>query len=118
MSDAVTGFFSAWSEGDPDKRHELIKGAMASGFGYADPKTKGQIKELDALTDYVGEFGANAPGWTATVMKTETIAGFDRILIGFGDEGGIQMHGQYFAKTDGDGKIKRLIGFVGTGAPE
>ena len=118
METALDRFFSAWGETAPDARYDLISGAMAEGFAYADPRTAAPITDIDALAEYVGQFTANAPGWSASVLRTDTTAGFSRSLVGFGDAGGVKQHGQYFSKGDGDGRLKRLIGFAGIGAPE
>ena len=63
-------------------------------------------------------FSANAPDWSAEVIKSDTIAGFTRITVtfsGVGPDGSEQIQlGQYFVEKDGD-LISRMVGFVGTG---
>lgn len=117
MTDALALFFDAWSEADAELRHRAIKTAMADEFCYSDPRSGGRLTSVDALSDYVGNFSASAPGWTATVENTDGINGFIRALVLFSGAGpdGAQMgqHGTYFAEADPNGRITRLAGFVG-----
>jgi len=66
-------------------------------------------------------FSANALGWSASVIGSDTPAGMTRVTVAFGGMGpdGKQMVqlGQYFVETDGD-LISRMVGFFGTGAAE
>lgn len=65
-------------------------------------------------------FSANAPGWSATVVVSDTAAGVTRATVAFsgkGPDGAERTQlGQYYVETDGD-LISRMIGFVGVGAP-
>jgi len=119
MSDAIDTFFGAWSVTDADERRALIANAIADDFTYADPRSNGRLSDLGKLDDYVGMFSTNAPGWTATVEKSDGANGFARAVVAFGGKGpdGAEMvqHGTYFAETDDDGKLTLLVGFVGTG---
>ena len=114
---ALETFFDAWSETDAASRRDKIASAMAESFAYSDPRSGAALTDLDALSDYVGQFSANAPGWTATVEKAETINGFARATVAFGGKGpdGSDMvqHGTYFAAVDTDDKLTTLAGFVG-----
>ena len=119
MTSALDTFFSAWSEQDPAARAALISEAIAEPFLYSDPRSGGRLDGLDAVADYVGNFSANAPGWTATVESTAEVNGYVRATVAFGGMGpdGSQMvqHGTYFADTDAEGRLTLLAGFVGTG---
>ena len=110
-------FFGAWGETDAGPRAAAIADAMAPQFTYSDPRSGARITDLDALTDYVSQFSANAPGWTASVAASDAANGFTRALVAFGGMGpdGSEMiqHGTYFAELDGDGRIVTLAGFVG-----
>ena len=87
---------------------------------YVDPRTPAPITSISALSDYVGMFSANAPGWSAKVVERDTIAGMTRATVAFSGEGpdGTEQTqlGQYFIESDGD-LISRMVGFVGVGAP-
>lgn len=79
------------------------------------------IAGIEALSAYVGMFSANAPGWSATVVKSDTISDITRITVAFGgmgpDGNSIVQHGQYFVEHEGD-LVSGMVGFVGTGEPE
>ena len=106
---------------DPDARTEAITAAFAPAGSYADPRSNGPLTGPSPIAEYVSMFSANAPGWTATVVKSDEIAGIIRATVAFGgkapDGSDMVQHGQYFAELS-DGKISRMVGFVGTGAPE
>lgn len=119
MSDPISTFFDAWALSDADARIDMIKSAVTSSVQYDDPRTPDTIKGIDALSEYVGMFSANAPGWSASVLKTDSTAGMSRSTVAFGGKGpdgnDMVQHGQYFVEMDGD-LISRMVGFVGTGA--
>ena len=121
MANSVDTFFSAWGMDSDADRAAAISSAYAADGTYADPRSQGTLTGADAIATYVNMFSANAPGWTAKVVKSDEIAGSLRTTIAFGGTGpdGKEMvqHGQYFVDLDGD-KITRMVGFVGTGAPE
>ena len=118
MSDALKTFFDAWATGDGT----AIRSAIAPAFTYADPRSREGITEIDALIAYVAAFSANAPGWTATVVKSDTILDTTRATIRFGGTGpdgsAMVQLGQYVVQFNDAGQLTRLIGFVGTGDPE
>jgi len=118
---AVETFFSAWGMDNDADRLAAISGVYAGGGTYADPRSPSVLEGAEAIAAYVNMFSANAPGWTASVVKSDEIAGSVRATVAFGGKGpdGSEMvqHGQYFVDMDGD-KITRMVGFVGTGAPE
>jgi len=122
MSDALTTFFAAWSETDARKRSALIANALTADATYSDPRSGGRLTGHDAISDYVGMFSANAPGWTASVVSSDVVNGYARTIVAFGGTGpdGSDMvqHGTYFTDHDEAGKITAMAGFVGTGAPE
>lgn len=121
MSDPVSTFFEAWQLESADARRKKISSAVSNDIVYDDPRTPQTVKGIDALSEYVGMFSANAPGWSAKVIKSDTTAGFTRATVAFGGVGpeGNEMvqHGQYFVEVEG-GLVSRMVGFVGTGEPE
>ena len=118
MSDPISTFFDAWQMDEADARHAKIASAVSSDVQYDDPRTPETINGVNALADYVGMFSANAPGWSAKVVASDTVGGMTRATVAFGGMGpdGSEMvqHGQYFVETDGD-VISRMVGFVGVG---
>ncbi len=122
MSDALTTFFSAWSETDATKRSDLIADALTADATYSDPRSGGRLAGHDAISDYVGMFSANAPGWSASIVSSDVINDYARTIVAFGGKGpdGSDMvqHGTYFSDHNDAGKITMVAGFVGTGASE
>lgn len=118
--DPISTFFSAWQLPDQDGRASTIKSAVIPDVAYTDPRTPAPINDAEALCDYVGMFNANAPGWKAEVVKSDTIGTYTRVTVAFGGVGpdGEQtvQHGQYFVELSGD-RIVRMTGFAGTGEP-
>lgn len=121
MSDLIETFFDAWGMDDDAARAKAVAAAFADSGTYADPRSPETLTGPAAIAEYVNMFSANAPGWTAKVVKTDTTGNAVRATVAFGGMGpdGSEMiqHGQYFTDLQ-DGKIMRMIGFVGTGAPE
>lgn len=120
MSTALDDFFSAWSETDAATRADMLGAAMAPVFTYSDPRSEGRLTSLPQLADYVGQFSANAPGWTARVVASDAVNGYARAAVRFSGSGPdgaeASQHGTYFADFDGDGRIAMLAGFRGTEA--
>jgi len=121
MTDLIDSFFDSWGMADDAARAEAISSIYADQGSYADPRSSGVLTGPAAIAGYLNMFSANAPGWTAKVVKSDESAGLTRATVAFGGAGPdgqyMTQHGQYFVETDG-GKITRMVGFVGTGAPE
>ncbi|MEL6958132.1 MAG: nuclear transport factor 2 family protein [Pseudomonadota bacterium] len=122
MSDALNTFFDAWGEADADKRASMIADSVAEGGLYSDPRSGARLDTHGAIAEYVGMFSANAPGWTAKVVKSDNVNGYVRAIVAFGGKGpdGNEMvqHGTYFADAGADGKLTLIAGFVGLGSIE
>lgn len=118
MSDSISTFFDAWQMDDAQERLAKIADAVATDVQYDDPRTPETINGINALANYVGMFSANAPGWSAKVVASDTVGGMTRATVAFGGMGpdGNEMvqHGQYFVETNGE-LISRMVGFVGLG---
>jgi len=116
--DSIAIFFEAWQIQDPELRSAKIQSAVTEEVSYDDPRTPDTLKGISALTDYVGMFSANAPGWSAKVIKSDTVGGVTRVTVAFGGkapDGSEQVQlGQYYVEKEGD-LISRMVGFVGTG---
>ena len=120
MTDLIDTFFSAWQLDSREERLERITNSVAPSIVYVDPRTPNPITSITALSEYVGMFSENAPGWSAKVVASDTIAGMTRATVAFsgkGSDGTEQTQlGQYFVESDG-GLISRMVGFVGIGTP-
>lgn len=118
MSDCIKTFFEAWQIEDEKLRLSTINNSVVKAIKYDDPRTPETIIGIESLNNYVGMFSAHAPGWSAKVIKADSIAGVTRVTVAFsglGPEGIEQTQlGQYFVEQDGD-LISRMVGFVGIG---
>lgn len=118
MSTSIQGFFAAWSETDDARRHAAIAAAFAETGQYADPRTSAPLTDTSAISDYVGQFIEAAPGAAADVIALDQHHGVSRATIAFRMANGMEQLGQYFVELDNTGRISRMVGFVGTGAPQ
>lgn len=120
MPDPISAFFDAWQLTDESERLARIAAAVSPDIQYSDPRAPETINGVNALSEYVGMFSANAPGWSAKVVNTDTTAGMTRATVAFEGKGpdgkDMVQHGQYFVEQNGE-SISRMVGFVGTGAP-
>lgn len=118
MSDCIATFFDAWQVEEAELRLTKINSSVTKTIRYDDPRTPETVNGVEALNNYVGMFSANAPGWTAKVIKSDTIADVTRVTVAFGGmgpDGSEQVQlGQYFVEKDG-GLVSRMVGFIGTG---
>lgn len=118
MSDCITTFFDAWQMEETEARLAKLISSVTETIHYDDPRTPETVNGIPALNNYLGMFSANAPGWSAKVIKTDTVAGVTRATVAFGGmgpDGSEQVQlGQYFVEKDGD-LVSRMVGFVGTG---
>ncbi|MEM9397278.1 MAG: hypothetical protein AAF991_07345 [Pseudomonadota bacterium] len=121
MSDCATSFFDAWRIEDDESRLAKITGAVTENVRYDDPRTPESIIGVPDLNSYVGMFSANAPGWSAKVIKSDSISDCLRVTVAFsgtGPDGTEQVQlGQYFLEEDKE-RLSRIVGFVGTGETE
>ena len=120
MSDPIVTFFDAWQLEAADDRLRRIRESVIENVVYNDPRTPEAIHGVPELDAYVGMFAANAPGWAASVVACDEIAGVHRATVAFGGPGpdgkDKVQHGQYFIEKDGD-RLSRLVGFAGLGSP-
>lgn len=118
MTNSIAEFFTAWTEPDTAKRDTMIMGALGDTVSYDDPRTEQPITDKAALCAYVGNFLPMCPPG-ARVEVAEPVderRGTVRATVNFIMSEDMRQVGQYFADTDANGKITRLVGFVGKGA--
>jgi len=120
MTDTIERFFAAWGEPDADTRAAQITAVLSDGAVYSDPRSGGRLKGPHAIADYVANFSANAPGWTAKAESISEVGGYFRARVAFGGMGPdgktMTQHGTYFCEMAEDGKLGLLAGFVGSEA--
>ncbi len=119
MTNSISLFFDAWETESDDERLHMITRAVIPEVEYTDPRTPDTITGVAALGEYVAAFSANAPGWSARVVGSDSSAGVTRATVAFGGKGAdgadVVQLGQYFVEMKGE-LIARMVGFVGTGA--
>lgn len=118
MSDCISTFFDAWKMEDEALRLSKLTSSVTENIQYDDPRTPETLSGIAALNNYVGMFSANAPGWSAKVIKSDMVAGITRVTVAFsgmGPDGSQQVQlGQYFVEQEAD-LVSRMVGFVGIG---
>jgi len=117
MTKALDDFFAAWAIQDAAARDAQVDSTLGDSIFYADPRTEAPLTDAGSVKAYVGGFSQMAPGMAVNVVHTSTTLTFARVAVQFG-EGEMSQMGQYTADLDAHGKITRLVGFVGLGAPE
>lgn len=118
MTNFVETFFDAWGETDADARAKAVQSTLAADFEYLDPRTPDPLTDADALVGYVAMYSQYAPGATAKAVHLSQTGGFTRASVEFAMADGNKQHGQYFIEHDDDGRLARVVGFVGMGTPE
>ena len=114
---ALSDFFAGWGNTDADGRAEQIASAIGDNFHYADPHAPAPITTLADMLEFVAAFTENAPGATAEVLAPVDLHnGHFRCTVRFVMGPDMAMTGQYYGDLNSDGKISRIIGFVGKGA--
>lgn len=117
MQTVIERFFAAWSHEDAGSRTATIRGALSETATYSDPRSDGRLIGVEAISEYVGQFSANAPGWSAVVDSVDEVNGYAKAIVSFGGPGPDGEHmaqlGTYFAEVDETGAITALAGFVG-----
>lgn len=118
MQDPISTFFDAWKESEQQVRFEKISNSVTDNIQYSDPQSPSTLEGKAALSEYVGMFSQHAPGWSAVVTKSDTIAEMTRVTVAFsgpGPDGESKTQlGQYFVEKEGE-QISRMVGFVGIG---
>lgn len=116
MTTHIDAFFTAWSIADDATRDAQVKSALSDNIVYADPRTEQPLTTISDVQAYVGQFSKMAPGMPVSVVNTSTTLNFARATVQFGEGEQSQM-GQYIVDLSKDGKIERMVGFVGMGTP-
>ncbi len=110
---AVDSYLRAWREPDPAARQALLEQCWAVDGVYCDPL--GQVTGRDGLADHIAGFQAGQPG-----ALIELVSGVDEHdgWLRFGwrmraPDGSVVVEGTDFGELDGDGVLRRIIGFFG-----
>lgn len=118
MTQSLTDFFTAWTMTEDEGRDAQIASALAQDCTYIDPRTESALSGQDAITSYVAQFLPMCPpgAKVAVADPVDEKLGCARCTVHFVMSAEMVQVGQYFADLDNEGKITRLVGFVGKGA--
>jgi len=116
MTDKISLFFDAWGMADSD-RMQALQDAAHPDLIYTDPNTAEPVVGLGAMDQYLAMFIQHMPGSAAKAVSVDTHFNYARVTVDFLMKGAATMRGQYFAELDDDGRISRMVGFIGTGDP-
>ncbi|MDJ0627769.1 MAG: nuclear transport factor 2 family protein [Rhodobacter sp.] len=118
MSDALNSFFAAWTMTEDEGRDDQIASAFGNTVYYVDPRTEAPLSDMAALCGYVGQFLPMCPPGARVEVAdpVDVNSGHARATVNFIMSDEMRQQGQYFADLDANGKITRLVGFVGKGA--
>lgn len=118
MAHAIETFFGAWGDPDAQSRAQTLRDCLSAELHYVDPRTPEPITDISALIDYVAMYSQYAPGASAKVVALSDTKGAYRATVEFLMSDGKQQFGQYFVEVDAEARPRRMVGFVGLGAPE
>ena len=109
----VDTYLATWNETDPAKRGELIEASMAADLWFRDP-----FLEADGLEAYDNVIAAVQAQFPGLVMRRTSPVDGHHDLVRFNWALGAPgaeptFAGLDVAKYDADGKLHRIIGFVG-----
>jgi hypothetical protein len=121
MSDAVRevamanvlAYAAAWNEPDAAVRLEILERCWADAGAYVDPTV--ELRGRSALCEHISKVQAGRPG-----VRIELMSGVDlhhdvvrflwRLARADGSVGETSID---FGEVDGDGRLKRIVGFFG-----
>lgn len=109
----VDAYLQTWNETDPAARAALIEQALGADLWFRDP-----MLEADGRDAYDGMIAAVQAQFPGLVMTRTSPIDAHRDLVRFNWALGVPGEAPTFAgldvaKTDADGKLHRIIGFLG-----
>jgi len=116
-TETIDTYLATWNETDPAKRAELINASLGADLWYRDPMLEADGR--DAYEAMIASVQAQFPG---LVMRRTSPVDAHRDLVRFNWALGATdaeptFAGVDMAKFDEDGKLHRIVGFVGEAIP-
>jgi SnoaL-like domain len=115
--ETIDTYAQAWSVTDAAASRRLLDAAWAEGGRYSDPMS--QAEGRDGLAGLIAGFHQQMPG--ATIVRTSGVdehhGTFRFTWAVKSADGSIAMEGVDFGELDGDGRVRRIIGFFGPPPP-
>ena len=113
LETVVDAYLATWNETDAAARKALIAQSLGADLWYRDP-----MLEADGLEAYDGMIAAVQAQMPGHVMQRTSAVDTHRDVARFNWALGVPGEAPVFAgldvaKTDGDGRLHRIIGFAG-----
>jgi SnoaL-like domain len=109
----VLAYAAAWNEPDPAVRLEILERCWADDAAYVDPTV--ELRGRPVLCEHISRVQAGRPG-----ARIEMMSGVDlhhdvvrflwRLVRADGSSGETSID---FGELDGDGRLKKIVGFFG-----
>ncbi len=117
LSDVVRSYFAAWNATDPDERADALAEAFTSGGVYTDPVA--HAEGLDGISEMIAGFQGAFPDHTLSAT-TGLDEHHDCVRFGWkmtAPHGATVFEGIDVGLLDEDGRLRRVVGFIGEPAP-
>ena len=113
---AVRAYCAAWVEPDDTARKQLLEQAWSADGTYQDPTT--ELAGRAALDAHIAGMHQRMPGWR---IEQTSAADHHHGMIRFtwrlvDGDGKLVVEGIDFGELDGDGRLRRIVGFFGAPA--
>ncbi|WP_299201423.1 nuclear transport factor 2 family protein [uncultured Tateyamaria sp.] len=106
--------FDAWGEPDAATRAALVTPALNENFYYADPHAPHPYQGVSAFLDFLTVFAERVPDAAAKIVATSRHNTHARVTLDLTRDGAPMARVQYFIDHDINGKLTRMVGFMGT----
>jgi len=109
----VADYAAAWLEHEEAERRRLLEACWSEDGEYKDPTA--EVFGRDALLHHVEAFSLRQPGARLEVTSGVQHYGncFHFTWVMAGPDGTALVEGRDFGEVDGDGRIRRIVGFFG-----
>ncbi len=117
IDDALSIYFAAWNEPDPDERRRLLARSVTDDAELVDPT--GRSQGVDGLAERIGRYQSAAPG-TKVVPASGVDAHNDVVRYAWkivDSQGRDVMEGLDVVKRVDDGRLQRILMFHGSLPP-
>ncbi|WP_299591830.1 nuclear transport factor 2 family protein [uncultured Tateyamaria sp.] len=106
--------FDTWGEPDAAARAALVTPALSDDFYYPDPHATHPCQGLPTFLDFLTMFTGRVPGAVAKVTGASSHNTHTRATLDLTRDGARMARVQYFIDHNADGKLTRMVGFMGT----
>jgi SnoaL-like protein len=116
IDETIASYAAAWNESNEAPRRQLLEKAWATNGTYTDPTA--HVEGREALVQHIAGFLESMPGARIVATShTDSHHGALRFSWRLIQPDGTAIEGMDFGELDGDGRIKRIVGFFGPFTP-